>query len=205
MTDNLRESISALMDDEANEMEVHRVLSKMEDDEFRNTWKRYQTVRSVMNGQVDNNLQIDISKGVSEAIANESLELDEGIPMQSASSNEVVRPVWDRFTKPLTSVAVAASVAFVVVFGVSQLNQDDGTGSAVEVAEQSKTDLPSNAIALANSVGSEDIVTVSSEQLTDSQKKIRMLMKRHAQQADITLGRGVMPSAQLVSEESRGY
>ena len=45
MTERMRESLSALMDDEANELEVERVLSQIaEDDDLRQTWIRYNAV-----------------------------------------------------------------------------------------------------------------------------------------------------------------
>ena len=75
MTNDLRESISALMDDEANEIEVHRVLSKMDDEGFRDSWKRYQTISSVMRGEGADSLHMDISKNISAAVQNEHLEV----------------------------------------------------------------------------------------------------------------------------------
>ena len=52
MTERLRESLSALMDDEADDLELGRVLRAMEagDDEVRETWSRYQLVSAVMSG-----------------------------------------------------------------------------------------------------------------------------------------------------------
>ena len=48
MTDKLRESLSALMDNEADELEVQRVLRQIgEDVELRRTWERYHAVREV--------------------------------------------------------------------------------------------------------------------------------------------------------------
>lgn len=52
MTERLRESLSALMDDEADDLELGRVLRAMEagDDQVRETWSRYQFVSTVMSG-----------------------------------------------------------------------------------------------------------------------------------------------------------
>ena len=48
MSERLRESLSAVMDGEANELELERVLSRIEGDEqLRQTWVRYSAVQSV--------------------------------------------------------------------------------------------------------------------------------------------------------------
>ena len=45
----LQESLSALMDNEADELEVRRVLQAAEQDPaLRSTWSRYQVARAVM-------------------------------------------------------------------------------------------------------------------------------------------------------------
>lgn len=195
MTENLRESISALMDDEANELEIHRVLSSMEQsDEVRDTWKRYQLASLAMKGNLPKNIDIDISRGVAEAIADEEIAFEPGEQIR-------VSP-WSRILKPITSVAVAASVAFAVVFGALQINQAD-TGPAV--AGQNSQDGKVNIIA-GNSENSPQVMPVAEEALTPSQKRLRDLIDSHTQQADISRGRAFMPYAQLVSDsESQRY
>ena len=49
MSESMRESLSALMDDEANELEVQRVLTHIASDpQLRQTWVRYNLVRFSM-------------------------------------------------------------------------------------------------------------------------------------------------------------
>lgn len=52
MTERLRESLSALMDDEADDLELGRVLRAMDEEDalVRETWSRYQLVSAVMRG-----------------------------------------------------------------------------------------------------------------------------------------------------------
>ena len=76
MSDSLRESISALVDDEAQELELRRVLSSMEnDEELRQTWRRYQTASFSMKRQMDGRFDLDISDRVASVIADEWLEI----------------------------------------------------------------------------------------------------------------------------------
>ena len=193
MTENLRESISALMDNEANELELHRLLASMEkDDEVRDTWQRYQLVSFAMKRNLPRNLDIDISARVAQAIADEQIEFE--------SAELVNKSGWNRYLKPMTSVAVAASVAFVVVFGALQVNQP---ASAPGLAEQSNPNL--NTL-FADSATMKDVMPVSDDTLTPAQKKLREMINTHAQQVDLSRSRAFMPYAQLVSDsESQRY
>jgi negative regulator of sigma E activity len=72
MDDRLKESISALMDDESNELELQRILSHVEDDELLETWKTYHNIKSVLQHDQNDAIAIDISQLVSAAIAQEA-------------------------------------------------------------------------------------------------------------------------------------
>lgn len=70
MSEQLRESLSALMDDEANELEIERVLTRIESDaEMRATWIRYHRVRDALAGRDSRLDTLDISAGVMAAIS----------------------------------------------------------------------------------------------------------------------------------------
>lgn len=116
MSDQLRESLSALMDDETNELELQRVLSQIgSDEELRQTWSRYQAVRTVLAGQDAAFIQLDVSRQVSAAIAGEG------------SSGQRTASFKQRLLRPVASFAVAASVAATVVLGGQQLAQIGST------------------------------------------------------------------------------
>lgn len=110
MTEQLRESLSALMDDQASDLEMRRLLGEFEGDPaLRQTWVRYQIARSAMAGQPVTHVRFDISQRVSAAIAAEA-----------PTARTTLRERWMR---PLASLAVAASVTAVVVLGGQQLYQ----------------------------------------------------------------------------------
>ena len=109
MSEKMRESLSALMDDEANELELQRLLSGISEDvELRQTWVRYHAARSAAGGQVLTGLSMDISERVRKALSEEG---------ESQAENPI-----QRLLKPLASFAVAASVAAVVVVGGQQIS-----------------------------------------------------------------------------------
>ncbi len=196
MTDNLRESISALMDDEASELEIHRLLSNKESDgEVRNTWKRYQLASFAMKGQLPKHIDVDISQRVAEAIAEETLA-PEALPVASNSG-------WRKVARPVTSMAVAASVAFLVVFGTLQINQPNSGPVAMDLAQGSSSSGDMKQLA---SAADTNALAVGADSMTPAQKKLRALIDSHTQQADISRGRAFMPYAQLVSDgDSQRY
>jgi len=113
----LQESLSAVMDNEADELELRRVLTALDDVEVRATWARYQLVRAVMHKDLLDP-RLDLSAAVSVAIA------------EDIAPAPAARGPW----RSLGRLAVAASVTVAVLAGVRLYNQDDMTGS--ELAQQ---------------------------------------------------------------------
>lgn len=68
MDDRKKESISALMDDEANEIELQRLLSKEDPEALLKTWSRYHLMRDALNGHAGLNLQVDVADAVRKEI-----------------------------------------------------------------------------------------------------------------------------------------
>lgn len=108
----LQESLSAVMDNEADQLELRRVLNAVDDAETRATWSRYQVARAAMHKELllPN---LDIVSAVSAALA------DEAVPAKAKQGP------W----RTVSRVAVAASVTLAVLAGVRLYNQDDITGA----------------------------------------------------------------------------
>ena len=192
MTEGLRESISALMDDEASELEARRILSAIQkDDELRDTWKRYQVVSLAIKGHLGDTQGMDVSKGIAQAIANEPVELQ---------LTEILQTPWSRMLRVGTSVAVAASVAFLVVFGTLQINQQN-TDTGFPAVAQQQNSTPDTMLAT-SVVEPDDLMRVGNQVLSTDQKRLLELINAHTQQANMSRSRGLMPSAQLVSQET---
>ena len=119
MSERMRESLSALLDDEANELELQRVLAQIGDDpDLRQTWVRYNLVHAVAAGQDVAHCNLDVSSQVRQAIAGAT-------PAASVAAPSRFK---QHFLRPLTSLAVAASVTATVVIGGQQLAQmEDGS------------------------------------------------------------------------------
>ena len=101
----VEESLSALMDGEATELEVRRVLKSLPSDaELRDKWRRYHMTASAIRQELPLGT-VDLSTQIGCAIEDET----------------TYSPA--RWSQSLSKVAVAASVAVVAVFGVQQLRQ----------------------------------------------------------------------------------
>ena len=110
-----REGLSALMDGEAQELELRRTLEAVAGDmSLRERWQRQHRVRDALHGQLADQADIDVSKGVLQA-------LETGKPVSR-------NPVW--------SMAVAASVTLAVVMGGQQLLLPSTAGSPVPVVSE---------------------------------------------------------------------
>lgn len=112
----LRESISALIDGEADELELRRILANADAQEVREPWRSYHLQRDMLNGGDMRFSHIDLSLKIQAALA------DEAVPVAASS----------RWWRPLASVAVAASVAAVVVVGARGLNAINGDAAVAQ-------------------------------------------------------------------------
>jgi sigma-E factor negative regulatory protein RseA len=109
----IKESLSALMDGQADELEVRRVLKEVsENDELRDTWRRHQLAAAAMRRELPEQV-VDYSSAIHAALENE-----EALGGPSAFSH---------VAKPLGRFAVAASVAVIALVGVQQYNKPAGT------------------------------------------------------------------------------
>lgn len=139
--------LSSLMDGESSELEVRRTLKAMDDNpELLQKWRRYQMVRSIMHepsssGAAQTHSQwanVDLTAAVARAIAGEptpsllssepSSDTDSQ-PSEPQPSNVNNPPRFLDRIKPLTNVAVAASVTAAVVLSWQTIKQPAQTPS----------------------------------------------------------------------------
>lgn len=114
MKQNTRESLSALMDDEGDDLELRRVLKSLEaEPQAADTWRRYHLARSAMRRERDTVPDIDLSAGI--------LARLEGEPAPGRAVERSPR----RFASWAGRAAVAAGVSLAVITGVQFYNQGD--------------------------------------------------------------------------------
>jgi sigma-E factor negative regulatory protein RseA len=114
------ESLSALMDNQASELELQRILKASEQDPgVKATWSRYQMASAVIRGEPTSLAMPDFAARISAAIEQETAVVVAAKPNQG---------LWHK----LGQVALVASVAGVMIVGVQQYNRSGSHG--VEMA-----------------------------------------------------------------------
>lgn len=126
--ENLKDSLSALMDNTADELEVRRVLAHA-DDEIMATWSRYQIARSVMQKQVIFP-KLDIASAVSEAIASDNVATEQQVSVTPQRKSQ--------FWSHLGKFAVAASIMTITLSVVFFFNNDEDITASVSSYAQNE-------------------------------------------------------------------
>jgi sigma-E factor negative regulatory protein RseA len=194
-TQALQESLSALLDNETDELELRRLLAASGDGEVRATWARYQVARAVMHKELLLP-QLDLAAKVSAALADEP----------------ALVPARRRSWAGLGRMAVAASVTIAVLAGVRLYNQNDI--ASVQLAQRS--DLPTltaphlqGPAVLAGytpNAGAEHGLQprdlAHTAELTWQQQRLPGYVRQHAQQA-ATVNQAVLPYARAASLDNR--
>jgi len=118
----IRETLSALMDDEASELELHRTMRDVDGDESLNeTWSRYHLAASALRKE----LPVDF--------IDSSAELRAAINM--ALVNEPAPQRYLQWPQTLGRVAIAASVAVIALFGAQQYQFFEPSASVPLIAQ----------------------------------------------------------------------
>jgi len=193
----LQESLSAVMDNEADELELHRVLAASGDTELRSTWSRYQIARAVMHKELLEP-RLDIASAISAAL------VDEAIPVKAPAP----RGPW----RNLGRVAVAASVTLAVLVGVRLYNQNDVAGAQVaqQGVQPAMMVVPQQqgpAMLAGYSEGTEHRVPLANNARPAlsgwHEQRLPAYLRQHAQQAAMNGNESALPYARAASLENR--
>ncbi|WP_111412332.1 sigma-E factor negative regulatory protein [Billgrantia lactosivorans] len=127
MSQNARESLSALMDSEGDDLELRRTLKSLESDpDAAEAWRRYHLMRSLMRRDHDIDVSTDLSAGIMARLDAEPAPVLEEPPIAPRRSHPLAR-----------SAGIAAAVTLMVITGVQfyQGNGFTGTGSDTQLAD----------------------------------------------------------------------
>ncbi|MEC4023601.1 RseA family anti-sigma factor [Pseudomonas fulva] len=191
----LQESLSAVMDNEADQLELRRVLNAVDDAETRATWSRYQVARAAMHKELllPN---LDIASAVSAALA------DEAVPAKAKQGP------W----RTVSRVAVAASVTLAVLAGVRLYNQDDITGAqlAAQQPVQQGVTVPQAqgpAVLAGYSESSDQLTGPMANGVLQNQagwdQRLPGYLRQHAQESALKGSETALPYARAASLENR--
>ena len=207
--ERLDQSLSALMDGEATDIELHRLLKEVsEGSELRDKWKRYHMVSSAIKGDAAI-ASIDYSAAISAAIDEEPAHRQGGFAVFAGSAG--------RF-------AIAASVALVAVFGVQQLNSpldsiapvsefagveqvnEENTGPAIQFPSGFQPIINARTVSAGGNNKSSQYVTPVievrqqvSRKYSETELRAYMndVMAKHSNHAALNSNQGMLPFARL--------
>lgn len=194
----LHESLSAVMDNEADELELRRVLAADGETEMRSTWSRYQLARAAMHKELIEP-RLDIASAVSAALADE--------PAHAAVKPQ--RFAW----RNMGRLAVAASVTVAVLAGVRLYNQSDVAGPQIaqqaaqpSIAVPQTTQGPAVLAGYNGDSAAPEAQTAGAQVSVDGwhEKRLPAYVRQHAQQAAFGSGsESALPYARAASMEDR--
>jgi sigma-E factor negative regulatory protein RseA len=196
MNEQIRESLSALMDGEANELEIERVLKHADAETLRSTWMRYHLVRHALREGGAAYADIDVSAGVMAALSGEP-----GI---------AIKPVarWKQFLQPAASFAVAASVFAAVLVGsqfYGLLDKGTDVNGVPELAARVST------VGMVNTLGGsavragyaspalKPVQTRHADYNRLARQRLQRYMLSHTEEASLNAPQGMMPYARVAT------
>jgi len=188
------ESLSALLDNETNELELERILTQVSGDaQLRRVWTRYNLAQHAIHRHHMAHPDWDISTRIQVAL--------EG---KQAGGASVFR---QRMLRSLQSFAVAASVAATVVLGGRHLAQVSETTPYVSDRSAATSASP---VGMLNSLGAAAVQASYGTQPVSAlqpatrtvykeltQQRRRLYMQEHAEQAALNSPQGLIPFARV--------
>lgn len=171
MNERINESLSALYDNEADELEIRRLLNQVEQDEqLLDKWASYQMIGALMRQETVS--PIDLAKGVRQAL--------DGEPMDELPKHPAIKAsgTWRKYA---LSGAVAASVMVAVLVGGQWQQAVSPATTAITVAAQQ----PEMVESMPTSSVMPVVATMSAEeqlQLEEAQRKLQEYVLRHNDQ-----------------------
>ena len=189
MDERLKEILSAMMDDEADELSVRRLLAHSDPEALRSHWHRWQTIRGLMHDEVPHVMPGDMAQKVRARIQGQP-DASRDVATESALSERWRRPLRWR-----GSAVATVALALLLGFGA-------GVGWQVSPVAEQGAEL---AIQAAPEQLVADVPEIPLQGLDDQQwEHLSRYLLEHAQHNSVAAGRGSVGYARVVSVSSAG-
>ncbi|SFM12031.1 RseA family anti-sigma factor [Marinobacter zhejiangensis] len=195
MDDRLKETLSAMLDDQADELSVRRVLSHPEQEKVRCQWQRWQAVRDLMHDSVTDDL-VDVSASVRQSLS--------GVQTPKQARAASVRQTADR--RWYWSAAAMVFAGLLVGFGVGSGWDPGGDGSGLMASSSMAEAASPEARALTVTASTTEVPEVALQGLDQEQwEHLSRYLLEHAQHNSVAAGRGAVGYARLASVSATAY
>lgn len=179
MDDRIRETLSAMMDDEADELAVHRLLSSERSADARDQWRRWHQQREILRHGRSDFSSVDVRAGVS-AVLDGQVASGEGRETPAATGKAESRPAgaWPW----VASLAVAVVIGFGAGFSWTSPSAVGGAAPTT-----------------ASSTAGDAVPSVTLKDLKEEQRaQLNRYLLEHARNGD-ALGQGAFGYARVAS------
>lgn len=221
MSNKLNEELSALVDDEASEFGLRKILTEIESEsELVNKWSRYHIAQAVLR---DEQLaDTSFGEGIAAALADEPAH-NGGAGQYKPSDKASTGAFLKTLSQPLSSAALAASVTLAAVLSWQEFNPPAALTQEPVIAAIQQVDTPAYSFSVPSSgavaiqpasaqttrrAGVGRVVASSSAQNAPAiqaimpsvaEQRMQVYIISHANYGAVVNGSGMMPFARLVS------
>jgi sigma-E factor negative regulatory protein RseA len=193
MSQNARESLSALMDNEGDELELRRVLKALEaSPDAAEAWRRYHLMRSLMRREPDIDVATDLSAGIMARLK------DEQPPRMDAPA-----PTTRRSLPFARSAGIAAAVSLMVITGVQFYGGGGSDGTQPSVAGGSAAQPAPASLAAGESAAPPSLVNLPLFQLPQGAGQGLMTVGAGADASPMFMAPGQRQSLLIDEEQAR--
>lgn len=216
LTDKRKEKLSAFLDNDLHRDELMSFSLSAEDEDAAQA-QRYQIVGDALRGEMSDASFIDVSQAVREALANENITDQMPVAQHATATKSVTQSQkasaapspWSlsALLRPAAGMAVAASVAMVMVVSISQ--QETGAIAPIAGPVASNVQQPAAQPVMlqlaaeqpTDNSAATDSVTVSHQPADGDPKLNQRLVNQHLEFATQDTMQGRLPYVRAVSFE----
>lgn len=163
----LEENMSALMDGQADDLTMARLLS---DDKLKGKWQNYHLIRDTLKGDIPKTIYPDLSTVLSERLIEED---------SFSHGDLITNNGWKHTARRMIGMAIAASVALGIFIGVNGLDDNSRVAPLAEHVISSPSDelqVPT----VANTVA----ITDSTADMTEEERqRLASYLEKHTTQS----------------------
>jgi sigma-E factor negative regulatory protein RseA len=195
------EQLSALMDNALGEQQLDEFMQDLKRDPVADaeSAQRYRLIGDAIRDELEPSSFMDISSAVHRAIEQEPAYNDVGAPRQQTISFSLSQ-LLSGWVKPLTGMAVAASVAMVTLVTFNTVQNSDPAAQSSQLAQSAPVERVNIEIARNVQVAS----TLSADKKTfEQQQQLNRYMLQHSGYASQATLQGMMPYVHATDAESK--
>lgn len=194
MIERTNESLSALMDGEADELEIRRLLNQSTEQEaLLETWHNYQLIGSLLRDEPA--FKLDLAKGVRQALDGEPMDDVASAPLSGSADQALASVQPSKWRWLMASGAVAASVTMAVLVGVQW--QQQGGEQGLQMAQSTDAQAQENIASVASAPI--ELSAEQQQQLKEAQLKLQEYVLKHNDDTGTSAARVMLPHARTVN------